>query len=156
MSSRFVRAPNTPVLIAAGIVLLLLAAVQARVVATTANTYHLPVGIRAGGVIKFAILGTALLWVALRRSQLAGATAVIAATFLLFGVVFGPVTSLIFGTSIRVNWWTAINLAIAAVILWPSLFPWDRTANRPVFFWMGLIFGALTLLLVAAAALARL
>ena len=156
MSSRFVRAPNAPVLIAAGISLLLLAALRAEVVATTANTYRLPVMVRAGGVMIDAILGTALLSVALRRSQFAGATAVIVATFLVFGVVFGLVTPLVFGRSAHVTWWTAIYLAIAASIVGPSLFPWSPTANKPVLFWTGLTFATLTLLFVSVALLARL
>ena len=156
MTSRFVRAPNAPILIAAGIALLLLATRQAEVVATTANTYRLPVMIRAGGVMKDAILGTALLSVALRRSQFAGATAVIVATFLVFGVVFNLATSLVFRTPAHVTWWTAIYLAIAASIAGPSLFPWSPTANKPVLFWTGLTFATLTFFFVSLALLARL
>jgi len=109
-----------------------------------------------GGRILDAILGIALLFVALRGSQFAGATAVIVATFLTFGVVFGHVTSLAFGLSDRITWWTAVYPAIAASVVGPSLFPWRRTANKPALFLMGLTFATLTLLVGSVVLLARL
>jgi hypothetical protein len=156
MTLKFVRAPKTPVLIAAGMALLLLATVGAGMVATSANPYRLPVVIRASGAIHDAIFGIALLFVALRRSPFAGATAVIVATFIAFNVVLNRATSLVFGLSDRVTWWTAVYLAIAASVIGSSLFPWSRTANKPAFILMGLTFATLTLLMVSLAVLARL
>src|SRR5689334_13331264 len=117
MSVKFVRAPNSPVLVAAGIALLLLATLGARTAVATASHYRIPVMVLEAGPIKDAILGIALLFVALRGSQFAGATAVVVASYITFGVVFGHVTSLVFGLSDRITWWTAINLAIAASII---------------------------------------
>jgi hypothetical protein len=67
MSVKFVRAPNDPVLIAAGTALLLLAARNTTVAA--AGHYPMPVVVTSG--IGNAVLGTALLFVVLRRSQFA-------------------------------------------------------------------------------------
>ena len=157
MASKFVRTPNSAVLIAGGIALLLLAVRGAWTAVASANHYQLPVVdlVVIGGVWN-AILGAALLFVAVRRSQFAGATAVVVATFLIFGVVFNRVTSLAFGLSAPLTWWTAIDLAIAASIVGPSLFPWSPTANKPVLFWMGLTIAALVILFGSLALLARL
>lgn len=156
MSAKFVRAPNSPVLIAAGIALLLLAARGAWTAAANANHYRMPVGdlVFIGGA-QDATLGTALLFFALRKSQFAGATAVTVATILTFGIVTRHVTSLVFGTSARVTWWTAVNLAIAACIIGPSLFPWSPTANKPVLFWMSITIAATTLLFGTVVLMAR-
>jgi hypothetical protein len=156
MTLRLVRAPNRLVLIAAGIALLLLAALGAGSAAAAANHFRIPVMMLEGGPIKDAILGIALLFVALRGSQFAGATAVIVATFMIFGVVFGLVTPLAFGRYAHVTWWTAIYLAIAASIVGPSLFPWSPNANKPALILIGLTFATLTLLMVSLAVLARL
>jgi len=156
MAAKFVRAPNNLALIAAGIALLLLATLGVRTAAANANHYRMPVVVLAGGAIENAILGAALLFVTLRRSRFAGATAVIVATIMTFNVVFGLVTPLAFGRSARVTWWTAIYLAIAASIAGPSLFPWNPTANKPVLFWMGLTIAALVILFGSLALLARL
>ena len=48
-----------------------------------------------------------------------------------------------------------VVLAIAAIVVGPSLFPWSRTANKSVLFWTGLTIAAATLLIGAAALLAR-
>jgi hypothetical protein len=151
MTVKFVRAPNNLVLIAAGIALLLLA-FRAGMVATN----HLPTPLVVGSFTRDAVLGAALLFVALRRSQFAGATAVIVATLLTF-VVVAPMAfeSVAFG-SVHVTWSMAIYLAIAAGVIAPSLFPWSGTANKPVLFWMGLTFAAVTLLLGTIALTARL
>ena len=156
MAVKFVRAPNNFALIAAAIALLLLAAVGVESAVLNTNHYRVPVVFLAEGSIITAIQGMALLFVAVRRSQFAGVTAVIVAAFISFGVAFGVVVPLAFGRPAHVTWWTAIDLAIVAAILWPSIFPWDRTANKPVLFWMAVTFGTLTLLLGSAALLARL
>jgi hypothetical protein len=157
MAVKFVRAPNSAVLIAGGIVLLLLAVRGAGMAAASANPARIPVVVLlVMGGARDAILGAALLVVALRRRQFAGATAVIVATLLTFGVVFGHVTSLVFGMSAHVTWWTAVYLAIAASVIGPSVFPWNLTANKPVLFWMGITIGAITLLLGAVVLMARL
>jgi hypothetical protein len=157
MAVRFVRAPNSPALIAGGIALLLLAVRGADMAAANAIDYRMSVAslaIMGGG--WDAILGAALLFVALRRSQFAGAAAVIVATFLTFGIVLKHVTLLFFGTPGHVSWWTAFYLGIAATIVAPSLFPWSRTANKPALFWMGLTIGATTLFLGTLAIIVRL
>lgn len=96
------------------------------------------------------------LFIAVRRSQFAGAIAVVVATFLFLAVVFNCITSLAFGLSAPLTWWAAIYLAIAASIVGPSLFPWSPTANKPVLFWMGLTIAALVALFGSLALLARL
>jgi hypothetical protein len=157
MAVKFVRAPNRAVLIAGGIALLLLAVRGAGMAAANANHYRIPVvGLVVIGGASDAILGAALLFVALSRSQFAGATAVIVATFLTFDIVAVNVTSLVFGTSAHVTWWTAVHLAIAATVVGPSLFPWSRAANKPALIWMGLTIGATTLLLGTVVLMARL
>jgi hypothetical protein len=103
-----------------------------------------------------ALLGSALFFVALRRSRYAGVTSVVVASFLLFGLAMRIVTSVAFRVPLHVTWWNGIILAIAATILWPSVLPWSPSANKPVFFWMGLTFGAMALLLGTVFALARL
>ena len=115
----------------------------------------MPLALVSGGVVRDVILGLALVFVALRGSKFAGATAVIAATFLIFGVAVKTFTSLTFA-SVHFSWWSGIEAALAIVILWPSLFPWSRSANTPVLYWMALTFGALTLLGGTLAILARL
>lgn len=107
------------------------------------------------GAIRDAILGLALLFVALRRSQFAGVTAVIVATFLTFLVLASVLMSVAF-RPFHASWWDAIYLTIAVAILWPSLFPWSRSANKPVLFWMCLTFAAATLLFGSPIVLARL
>jgi len=154
MAAKFVRAPNSPVLFAAGIALLLLAVLAAGRAA--ANHYQMPVVLLvAGHVTRNAILGAALLFVALRRSQFAGATVVIVATFLTFGVALAAFRSLAFGSA-QMTWWDGVDLAIAAAILWSSVFPWSRSANKPVLFWVALTFGAMALVVGTVAILARL
>ena len=101
------------------------------------------------------MFGAALLVVALRRSQFAGATAVIVATVITFGFVLYHVTSLVFGLSDHISWWSAVYPVIAASLLGASLFPWSRPANNPALFLMGLIFAILTLLFGTVTFLAR-
>lgn len=156
MAAKLVRAPNSPILIVAGLALLLLAAVGVERAVLNTNHYRVPAVVLAEGSIVTAIQGIALLFVAVRRSQFVGVTAVIVAAFISFGVAFGVVMPLAFGRPAHLTWWTAIDLAIVTAILWPSIFPWDRTANKPVLFWMAVTFGTLTLLLGSAAILARL
>ena len=136
--------------------LLLLGTMSIRGALLKANPHHFPMLMLAGGGLKDAGFGAALLYIALRKSQFAGATAVIIATFLTFGVVFSHVTSLAFGLSDHITWWTAIYPAIAASILGLSLFPWSLTANKPALFLMGLTFGLLTLLMGSLVILVRL
>ncbi|MES2327229.1 MAG: hypothetical protein V4499_07845 [Pseudomonadota bacterium] len=157
MVSKFVRAPNGAVLIAGGIALLSLAVRGAWT--AVANPNHIPILVVHLAVIggaRNAILGAALLFIAARRSQFAGATAVVVATFLVFDVVLTRVMSLAFGLSAPLTWSTAIYLAIAASIIGPSLFPWNSTANKPVLFWMGLTIAALVIFAGSLALLARL
>lgn len=156
MPAKSLRAPTSPVLIVAGTALLLLAALGTRAAVLNASHYQVPVVVLAGGAIKQAILGMALLFVGVRQSKFAGPTAVIVATFITFGFALEFVGWLVFGTSVRVSWVAAINVAIAAGILWPSIFPWSWSANKPVFFWAGLTFGTLTLLFGTVILLARL
>ena len=156
MAVKSVRSPNSIALIASGIALLLLAALGARMAAANANHYQMPMVFLAGGPIRNAILGAALLIVALRTSQFAGATAVIVATFITFSVVFGQVTSFAFGLPSHVTWWTAVYLVIAASLIGASLFPWSRFANKPALRLMGVTFAMLTLLVGSLALLARL
>jgi hypothetical protein len=83
MVVKFVRAPNSPVLLAAGIALLLLAARNAEMAAAG----HFPMALVVASCARNAILGAALLYVALRASRYAGVTAVIVATLLTFGAM---------------------------------------------------------------------
>src|SRR5437588_6934004 len=156
MAAKYVRAPNSAVPIAGGIALLLLAVSGARMAAANANHYRIPVLtlVFIGGAGD-AILGAALLFVGLRKSQFAGATAVIVATVLTFGIVARHVISLFFAASAGVTWWTAVYLAIAAGLIGPSLFPWSWKANKPVLFWMALTVAALIILIGGLALLAR-
>jgi hypothetical protein len=156
MQTKFVRAPSRPVLIVAGLALLLLAIVGHQMAALNAKHYRVPVMVLAERGIIDAFFGLALLYVALRKSQFAGATAVVIATFLMFGILTHAFTSVAFGLVFHLGWGEVVAMAIAAGILWPSIFPWSRSANKPVFFWMALTFGGLTLLLGSAALLARL
>jgi hypothetical protein len=160
-----VRSPNNFILIAAGIALLLMAL---RAGMAAASHYPIPtdcVGGEAAAVAmsctRDAILGTALLFVALRRSRFAGATAVIVATLLLFGValpmfILAVASASMAFASFRVSWSVAIDLAIAASLIAPLLFPWSGTANKPVFFWVAITFASATLLIGSLAFLARL
>jgi hypothetical protein len=154
MSVKTVRAPSNPVLIGAGIALLLLATIGVETVAANANYYRVPVMVLAESAIRDAILGTALVFVALRGSQFAGATAVIVATLLMLVVAMGVLDSVLFA-SFRLHWPSAIYLAIAAIILWNSVLPWSRSANKPVFLLMAWTFGAMALLLGTVVVLAR-
>jgi hypothetical protein len=158
MSVKAVRAPSSPVLIAAGIALFLLATLGAPRAAAVAKAlqYRVPVLVLAEGSIRDAIFGMALLYVALRRSKFAGTTAVIVATFLMFVIVWPIAFDLVAFASVHTSWWGAIYLAIAATLLWPSLFPWSWSANRPVFVRMGLTIAAITLPLGCSALLVRL
>jgi hypothetical protein len=157
MAVKVVRAPNSAILIAGGIALLLLTVLGAGMAVADANHYPIPLVTRVvmGGALN-AILGTVLLFVALRRSQFAGATAVIVATFLIFGFAMKALGFVVFGLAFHLGWVGAFDLAIVAAIVGPLLFPWNPNANRPVFFWMGLTFATLTLLLGSLAVLARL
>jgi hypothetical protein len=155
VASNLVRATNSHVLIAAGIACLLLALREAELAEAAASHYRIPLLMVTGGVVKNAILGVALVFVAVRKSRFAGATAVIVATFLIFGVALNTFASLAFAP-LPVSWWNGVHLALALAILWPSLFPWSRSANKPVLFWMTLTFGLLTLLVGSLALLARL
>jgi hypothetical protein len=155
MTTRFVRAPNNHALIAAGIALCLLAAFGVWT-ATASNPYSIPVVpwvFMHGG--RDAILGTALLFVALRNSQFSGAVAVIVATVLMYGIAMKAFASAAFGLAFHLGWGDAVDLAIVAAIVGPLLFPWSPKANSPVFFWVGLTFAALTLLFGSFALLAR-
>lgn len=156
MSAKFVRAPNNPVLISGGIALLLLAVRGAWTATANADQLRIPVlPLVVMGGARNAILGVALLVVALRRSQFAGATAVIVATLLTFAIVTPPVISLVFGMSAHVTWWAAVYLAIAATVVGPSLFPWSPSANKPVLFWSGITILATIVLLATVALIAR-
>jgi hypothetical protein len=155
MATRSIRTPNNGILIAAAITLLYLATFRAWR-ATVSNPYSIPVvPWVAMHCARDAILGIALLIVALRKSQFAGAIAVIVATLLMFTVALPVVTDMAFGLAFHPSWWAALYLAIAAAIAGPLLFPWSSNANRPVFLWMGLTFGTMTLLLGSVAILAR-
>jgi hypothetical protein len=155
MTFKLVRAPNSSVLIVVGMALLLFGTMSIERAVLNANPHHFPVVVLAEGGIKDAVFGVALLYVALRKSQFAGATAVIIATFLTFGVVFSHATSLAFGLSDHITWWDAVYPAIAASILGLSLFPWSQTTNKPALFLMGLTFATLTFLVGSLALLAR-
>jgi hypothetical protein len=156
MASKIVRAPDSRVLIGAGVALLLLTMRDAAMIAENANHYRPEVmEALAGGVITKAILGIALLFVAVRQGRFAWATAVIIATLLMFSFALNAFASLAFA-SVHYSWWNLIYLAIAMAILWPLTFPWSWSANKPVVFLMASIFGALTLLLGTLALLARL
>ena len=155
MAVRSIRAPNSLVLIAAGIALLLLAVLGVRTAVASAHLYRIPVWALSGNAITNAMFGAALLVVALRRSQFAGATAVIVATVITFVFVLYHVTSLVFGLSDHISWWSAVYPVIAASLLGASLFPWSRPANKPALLLMGLIFAILTLLFGTVTFLAR-
>ena len=155
MAVRSIRAPNNLVLVAAGTALLLLAVLGVRTAVASAHLYRIPVWALSGNAITNAMFGAALLFVALRGSQFAGATAVIVATVITFGVVLYHVTSLVFGLSDHISWWSAVYPVIAASLLGASLFPWSRPANNPALFLMGLIFAILTLLFGTVTFLAR-
>jgi hypothetical protein len=156
MQAKFVRAPNRAVLIVAGLALLLFAMVGIEGAVLNENHYRVPVMVLAEGAIMDALFGLALLYVAFRKSQFAGATAVVIATFLMFGILMDAFASVAFGLDFHVGWGKASAFAIAAAMLWASIFPWSPSANKPVFFWMALTFGGLTLLVGSAALLARL
>lgn len=156
MAAKLIGAPNSPILIVAGLALLGLGATGVVGAVLNPSHYRVPVLFLAEGSIIAAIQGMALLFVAIRRSRFAGVTAAIIAAWITFGVVFGIVAPLAFGLPAHVTWWTAIDLAIAAAILWPSIFPWDRIANKPVLYSMAVTFGTLTVLMGSAALLARL
>ena len=155
MATKVVRAPNNQILIAAGVTLLVLAAFGAWT-ATTSNPYSIPVVswviIRGG---RDAVLGAALLFAALRKSRFTGATAVIVATVLMSGIAMKAFASAAFGLVFHLAWGDAFDLAIAAAIVAPLLFPWNSNANKPVLFWAGLTFATLTLLVGSLAVLAR-
>lgn len=156
MAVKFVRASNRAVLFAGGIALLLLAVRGAEMAVANLNHYRIPVvDLVVIGGARDTILGAALLFVTLRRSQFEGATAVIVASILMFNIVFYHVASLAFGLTAHLTWWTAIYLALAASIIGPSLFPWSPTANKPVLFWMGLTIAALVVLFGSVILLAR-
>ena len=157
MAVKVVRAPNNAVLIAGGIALLLLAVRGAGMAVADANHYPIPLVSRVvlGGALD-AILGIALLFVALRKSQFAGATAVVVATFLTFGFAMKAFGFVVFGLAFHPGWVGAFDLAIVAAIVGPLLFPWNPNASRSVFFWMGLTFAMLTLLVGSLVVLARL
>ena len=156
MHAKFVRGPNRPLLIVAGLALILLAVVGIQRAVLNENHYRVPVMVLAEGAIIDAFFGLALLYVALRKSQFAGATAVVIATFLMFGVLMDAFASVAFGLAFHISWGKALAFIIAAAILGPSIFPWSPSANKPVFFWISATFGALTLLVGSAAFLARL
>ena len=155
MAANSVKAPNNHVLIAAGVALLFLAAFGVWT-ALVSSPNSIPIASRVviGGAVD-ALLGAALLFVAFRKSQFAGTTAVIVATFLVFTVASGLIANVLSG-SFNVSLRTGINLLIAATILWPMLFPWSRKANRPVLFRMAATCGAITLLVGTVVMLARL
>jgi hypothetical protein len=155
MPAKSIRAPNSFVLIAAGTALLLFAELGTRAAVMSANHY-VPVMALAGGPIIDAILGISLLFAGLRQSQFAGVAAVIVATLIIFSLALKYFGWLVFGAPARVSWWTAIEVALVAGILWPSIFPWSWSANKPVLLWAGLTFGAQTLLLGTIILLARL
>ena len=155
MAVRSIRAPNNLVLVAAGTALLLLAVLGVRTAVASAHLYRIPVWALSGNAITNAMFGAALLVVALRRSQFAGATAVIVATVITFVFVLYHVTSLVFGLSDHISWWSAVYPVIAASLLGASLFPWSRPANKPALLLMGLIFAILTLLFGTVTFLAR-
>jgi hypothetical protein len=121
MATKSVRAPNNYVLIAAGIALLVLAAFGVWT-ALASNAYPIPVlGRVVIGGSWDAILGAALLFVALRRSQFAGATAVIVATLLMFAVAFHLVMNVVIG-SLHVGWRSGINLVMQRPSFGPCCF----------------------------------
>ena len=155
MAVRSIRAPNSLVLIAAGIALLLLGVLGVRTAVASAHLYRIPVWALSGNAITNAMFGAALLFVALSGSQFAGATAVIVATVITFVFMLYHVTSLVFGLSDHISWWSAVYPVIAASLLGASLFPWSRPANNPALWLMGLIFAILTLLFGTVTFLAR-
>jgi hypothetical protein len=155
MASKLVRANSRTVLIAAGVAFLVLAMSAAQSAIVMAHRYQIPLWMVSGGAIRDVILGLGLVFFSIRRSKFAGAMAVIAATFLLFGLALRIFTSLA-SASVHFSWWNGIDVALAIAILWPSIFPWSRSANTPVLFWMTLTFGALTLVFGTVAILARL
>jgi hypothetical protein len=154
MTVKLVGAPNRPVLIVAGLALFLFAA--AAIETQDWYDYRLPVAVLAIPTLEYAILGTALLTVAILRSRFASVTAVIIATFITADVVIGTALPLVFGGSVHVNWRIAINLAIAAAIFGASVFPWSWPGNKPLLIWMGLTFGAMIVLTGTVILLARL
>jgi len=119
-------------------------------------TSQLPMPLVVGSFTRDAIFGAALLFAALRKSQFAGAAAIIVATFLTLGVVAPIAFDSVAFESVHQTRWMAIDLAIATIVIAPSLFPWSGSANKPVLFWIGLTIGATALLLLTAAVLARL
>jgi hypothetical protein len=104
MNVEGIRAPSNPVLIAAGLALLLLAALGAKTAAANANHYRIPTVVLAEGAIIDAFLAAALFFVALRRSRYAGVTSVVVASFLLFGLAMKIVTSVAFSLPLHVTW----------------------------------------------------
>jgi hypothetical protein len=156
MAAKLVRAPNSHILIVAGLALLLLGAVGVERAVLNTHHYRVPVMLLAEGAVVNAVFGIALLYVAIRRSQFAGVTAVIIATFIAFAVVSQMVVSLAVWRPPHVTWWTAINLAIAGAIAWPSVFPWNWSANKPALIWMAATFGTLTFFFATLAILVRL
>ena len=151
MSATSVRSPNNPILITAGIALLLMAIAIMK--GAPWDNYRIPVAVIAIPALEYVIFAIALLYVGLRRSPFAGATATVIATFILFGLVLKFVP-LAFGGSVHVTWLTAANLAIVVAVLGPLVFPWSPS-NKPALLWLGLTFGALALVTGAAILLAR-
>lgn len=156
MATKFVKAPDNRVLSAAGTVFLLLAAFGVWR-ATASNPYSIPIALWVFMLSgRDAILGTALLFVAVRKSQFAGAVAVIVATVLLFRIAMNAFMAAAFGLAFHPDWWDAFDVAIVAAMIAPLLFPWSPNASRPVFFWMGLTFATLTILFGSLAIAVRL
>ena len=156
MTSKSIRTPNSLLLIAAGTALLLVGAAGAANALSNAHHYRIPILEMSGGAIRDAILGTALVFVAIRKSQFAGATAIIVATVLVFFLAMSAVASMVVAGSFHVTPWKAIYLAIAAGIFCSALLPWNQSANKPVFFCTALTFAGAMLLVGCAAVVARL
>lgn len=153
-----IRAPSGPVLIAAGIAFLLHAALGVQVAATVTKTiqYRAPTWLLAGSAIRNGILGLALIWVALSRSRYAGATAVVVGTLVIFSVASTIVTDMTFGLAFHPSWWTALDLTIATILLWSAVLPWNDVVSKPALSCMTITLGALSVLVSAVIALARL
>jgi hypothetical protein len=156
MQTKFVRTPNRPVLIVAGLALLLLAITAIEAGAVNANHYRVPLIVLAESGIIDAFFGLALVYAALRKNQFAGATAVVIATFLVFGILMHALMAVTFRLPFGLGWERVLTIAIAGALLSQSIFPWSRSANKPVFFWMALTFGSLAILFGSVVLLARL
>lgn len=149
MSSKFARVPNFAVLIAAGMALLLVALRDGMA------SSQLAIPLVVTSCVLDAVLGAALLFVALFGSRFAAATAVIVGTLLLFQVALGVVMWTAFPWLHPAWGRSGFDLVIAASLVGPLLFPWSGAANKAVASCMAVTFGAMTLLAGTLVLLAR-